>query len=132
MTTRVLLIADEGCASDGLPTPIAEAVDGADSVVVVAPIMGSRIETLTEDESLYDEADARAERLVSGLRDGGIDAEGQRSESGPLEAALGQLQHGGFDRVVLAMTADGHWREDDVAAQLRSSTDVTVTEVHVG
>jgi hypothetical protein len=131
--TRLLLIADDGFDTpDALPEGLHDAVADADHVHVVAPVIGSRLDTLTEDESIYEDARARAERIVQGVREHGTDADADHSESAPLETAIAELQAGDYDGVIVGVTGEGHWREEGLLEQLRERAEVPVHEVTLG
>lgn len=130
MPTRLLLIADDGFDTpDALPEGLHDAVADADHVHVVAPVIGSRLDTLTEDESIYEDAQARARRIVEGVREHGTDADGDHSESAPLETALAELKAADYDGVIVGVTGAGHWREEGLLEQLRERAEVPVHEV---
>lgn len=132
MPTRVLVIADDTFdTGDRVPTCI-EQLGTVDEVEVVAPIIASRTDTLLEDDDAYREAQERAERVAEAFRERGVEASSDFSEDGPLNTAVTRLQAGSFDGVVVAVTDDGHWREEGVLDELRDATTVPVTTVGAG
>lgn len=132
MTARILLIADDAFDDLGdLPSDLREVVGDADSVHVVAPTTGNRLATLTEDESIYEDAIARARRVAGVLEDAGVRATSDHSESAPLETAQAKLKAEEYDAVVVACTPDGHWREEGLLDDLRGSTEVPVHKVRL-
>lgn len=132
MSERILLIADDGFDGPAaLPDAVRDEVTHAAHVEVIAPTIGSRLDTLTEDESIYEDAVARAKRVVQALRDAGIDADGDHSESGPLAAAQARARTEEIDAIVVVTTGEGHWREEGLLEELRSSVDVPVRGVSV-
>ena len=129
MSTRILVIADDVFDSgDRVPTCI-DQVGSVDEVKVVAPIIASRTDTLLEDDDAYREAQARAARVADAFRERGVQATSDFSDDGPLNTAVTQLQAESFDGVVVAVTDDGHWREEGTLEQLREATTVPVTAV---
>lgn len=130
MADRLLLIADDSFdAVTELPDELCKLVSSSDHVRVVAPTTGSRLETLTEDEGIYEEARTRADRVARLVRGEGADVEAQTSESAPLESATAALSGGDYDAVVVITTSEGHWRENGLLEDLRSATDVPVHAV---
>lgn len=130
MSDRLLLIADECFDSlDALPDDLCQLVAGSDHVHVVAPTTGTRLETLTEDDAIYEDAIARANRVADLVREQGGTAEAHHSQSAPLETALAALRTGDHDAVAVITTGDDHWREDGLLDDLRDATDHQVHAV---
>lgn len=129
--TRLLLIADDAFDdARAVPTCVA-AMGDVDEVHVVAPVIASRLDVLTEDEGAYRDATARANRIAEALGERGISATSDRSTEDPFDTAVTTLQAGEYDGVVVATTGQGHWREEGAVDRLRETVDVPVTEVVV-
>lgn len=130
MADRLLLIADDSFDSvSSLPEELCSLVSQAEHVEVVAPTTGNRLDTLTEDQAIYDDAVARANRVADMVREQGGTAEAHHSESAPLETAQAALKSGAHDAVVVITTGDDHWREEGLLEELRASTDHPVHAV---
>ena len=130
MADRLLLIADDTFDDvTALPEELCRLVSTSDHVHVVAPTTGSRLDPLTEDEAIYEDAIARANRVAELVREQGGTADADHSESAPLETATASLRAGDYDAVVVVTTGDDHWREDGLLDQLRASTDRSVHAV---
>lgn len=132
MADRLLLIADDGFDDVAqLPEELCRLVSGSEHVHVVAPTTGSRLATLTEDEAIYEDAVARANRVAELVRAQGATVDADHSESAPLESATAALQAGDHDAVVVVTTGDDHWREEGLLDQLRAATDREIHAVSV-
>ena len=95
----------------------------------MAPLIASRLDVLTDDESAYREASERAARVAADLTERGIAASGERSVEDPFDTAVTRLDTGEYDGVVVAVTGEGHWREEGLLERLRDATDLPITEV---
>lgn len=131
MSKQVLVIADDAFDDPSLVPAAVEDVDDVGEVHVVAPVLASRLDTLTEDEAAYREAQDRSERIVAALRERGHTATGDHSTQDPLATALTELKARDVDLVIVAVTEAGHWREEGLLEQLRDATNVPVTDVTV-
>ena len=132
MPTRILVIADDTFDSgDRVPTCL-DQVGEVDEVHVVAPIIASPTDTFLEDDDAYRDAQARARRVADAFRERGVEADAGWSEDGPLNTAVTKLQADSYDGVVIAVTDEGHWREDGVLEELREATTVPVIAVGAG
>ena len=131
MSQQVLIIADDAFDEPEVVPAAVEELRDVDRVHVVAPVIASRLDTLTEDDDAHRDAQDRSRRIVADLEDRGFTATGDYSVEDPLSTAVTELQAGDFDRVVVAVTEQGHWREEGLLEQLRGATDVPVTGVSV-
>lgn len=132
MPTHLLVIADDSFDHpSAVPNVVEEVLGDSHRVTVVAPIIASRLDTLTDDEGAHQDAQDRSRRIVEELSERGYDAEGDYSTEGPYDTAITRLAAGDFDGVLVATTGEGHWREDGLLERLREATDVPVTAVAV-
>lgn len=130
MADRLLLIADDTLDElAALPEELRTRLRDSAYVHVLAPTTGSRLDTLTEDESIYRDAVDRADRVAALVGDEGVDVTADHSESAPLESATAALKAGAYDGVVVVTTAEGHWREEGLLQQLRAASGVPVHPV---
>ena len=130
MADRLLLIADDGFDDvTALPDDLCQLVSNSEHVHVVAPTTGGPLETLTEDDAIFDDAVARADRVAALVREQGPSADSDHSESAPLETATAKLKADDYDAVVVITTGEDHWREEGLLEKLRSLTDLQVHAV---
>ncbi len=128
---RILFVADD--TPDGpIPRWASTSLDEAKTVHVITPVLGTRIERATDSDEPTRRAAARLDDLMSGLGSSGADVTGEVINDPPFEAVKRMLLDNEYDRIILGMRAETHWKEDDLVAKLRQVTDVPVEEVTVG
>ncbi len=131
---RVLVVADETCASDTLGERLRDHAAGRDTeALVVAPALGSRLARWTGDEKAYVEATDRLAAAVQSLERGGVKATGHVGSHDPLQAADDGLREFQADEVVFVTRAedDANWLEEGVVDSARSRYAVPVSHIVV-
>ena len=130
---RILVVVDDvfdDPASD-VPTWAQQAIANAAEVHVIAPLMGSRLSVATDDQAMYHDSHARLTKVLDHTRSEGAQPIGEVVASGPLEAVTTFLLEHDIDRIVVGVTADGHWREKGLLAKLREQTTATISPLAV-
>jgi cell division protein FtsW (lipid II flippase) len=131
---RVLVVADETCASEALGNRLRDHAAGRDTeAFVVAPALGSRLARWTDDESAHADATHRLEAAVQALQRGGVRATGHVGSHDPLQAADEGLREFHADEVlfVTGAEAEANWLEEGVVDSARSRYAVPVTHIVV-
>ena len=67
--------------------------------------------------------------MLASLSSGGIEATGDVITDPPFEAVERMLLDNTYDRIVLGVRADTHWKEADLVDRIRETTDIPVSEV---
>jgi hypothetical protein len=131
---RVLVVADETCASETLGERLRDHAAGRETkAFVVAPALGSRLARWTGDEKAYAEATSRLEAAVQSLQRGGVEATGHVGSHDPLQAADDGLREFHADEVVFVTGAEdgGNWLEEGIVDSARSRYAVPVSHIVV-
>jgi hypothetical protein len=128
---RILFVADD--TPDGpIPRWASTSIDQAKTVHVITPVLGSRIERATDSDEPTRRAASRLNDLMSGLGFSGAEVTGEVITDPPFEAVKRMLLDHEYDRIIVGIRAETHWKEDDLIGKLRQVTDVPVEEVTVG
>jgi len=131
---RVLVIADEDCASETFGQRLRDHAAGRKTeAFVVAPALGSRLARWTGDEKAYADATERLEATVQVLERSGLKAAGHVGPHDPLQAADDGLREFHADEVLFVTGADdqANWLEEGVVDTARSRYAVPVTHIVV-
>lgn len=133
---RVLVIANETCASRGVVDEVRYRAGEGGEVVVVAPALArSRLEHwLTADlERRQEEAGRRLDASVRALSDAGLNARGQLGDADPLQALDDALRVYEPDEVVISTHphARSNWLERRVVQRARERYALPITHVVV-
>jgi hypothetical protein len=133
---RALVVANETVAGDELRERLlGELSDGTGKVFVVAPALaGSALKHYMGDvDEAIEPAGERLRRTVEGLRDAGIDAEGEVGDSDPMVAIGDEIQKFHPDQVLVVAhrDEDGAFAEQGLLEQLERDLDLPVTELVV-
>lgn len=128
---RVLIVVDEViCDADSHPHELVSLITGASDVLIVAPCMASRLESLCSDvDSARLEADERLDIVLEYLRDSGLRPQGEIGDEDPLQAIDDALAEFAADSLVLALHAreEENWREHALLERLRRRFSLPVT-----
>jgi hypothetical protein len=134
---RVLIVVDAAAtpASLGralLKLPEAAAGQPAEALAV-APVLSSRLDRLTGDETAYDDASTRLHQVVTALDGLGIPARGHIASHDPLVAIEEGLREFPADWIVFVTGPDdqSNWLESGVLASTTDRTDVPVSHIVV-
>jgi hypothetical protein len=114
---RILVVADDpGTASWFVDEVRSRAGALPLSVFIMAPTLGSRLGRLAEDQAVFDDASERLTGTVDGLREAGIQVDGEVSESDPLQAADDGLRQFPADEIIFVTQPEGqaNWLEQGV------------------
>ncbi|HUK94214.1 MAG TPA: hypothetical protein VLU96_04080 [Gaiellaceae bacterium] len=131
---RVLVIADESCASETFGQRLRDHAAGRTTeAFVVAPALGSRLARWTSDEKAYAQATERLEATVRLLDRSGLRAAGHVGSHDPLQAADDGLREFHADEVLFVTGADdqANWLEEGVVDEARTRYAVPVTHIVV-
>ena len=133
---RILVIANETCASRGVVDEVRYRAGEGGEVVVVAPALArSRLEHwLTADlERRQEEASRRLEASVRALSDAGLNARGQLGDADPLQALDDALRVYEPDEVVISTHPHtrSNWLERRVVQRARERYALPITHVVV-
>lgn len=125
---RVLIVLDDtfDAPSVDLPQWARTAVQNAADVHVIAPYIGSRLSVLGDDDEPRRQAARRLDLATEHMESLGVHPPGSVSDDSPFEAITTHLLDHEVERIVVAVTADGHWREKGLMEKLRSTTDALV------
>jgi hypothetical protein len=130
---RVLVITNEVVADPaGVPDVIQEQVREADEVLVVAPVLTSRLHSWVSDiDAEFQEADERQMKLVSGIGSSGPMISGQVGDEDPLQAVADALVSFPADALILGVhvSDNANWRERRFSEKARERFGLPVTEV---
>jgi len=130
---RILVVVDDvfDDPSAQVPEWAQRAIVNAAEVHVIAPLMGSRLSAVTDDQAMYDHAHQRLARVLEHMRSTGATPSGAVVDAGPLAAIHTFLLDHDIDRIVVGVTADGHWREKGLLDKLREQTTASVSALIV-
>lgn len=126
--SSVLFVADDTIESE-LSGWVARVLGDADAVHVICPVLGTRIERATDSDEPMVRSAARLDEVLAALVGVGIDATGEVITDPPFEAVERMLLDHIYDRIVLGVREDSHWKEADLLDKLREITDVPISEV---
>ncbi len=130
---RVLIVLDDSFDAPGVDVPqwARVAVQDAGEVHVIAPYIGSRLSVATDDDEPRHRASRRLKATMDHLTSVGIHPAGSVSDYSPLDAVTSYLLEHEVDRIVLAVTADGNWREKGLIDKVRNTTNAVVQALPV-
>jgi hypothetical protein len=133
---RILVVANETLGGERLRSCIREKVEGADraSILVVAPALNSPVRQWASDEDpARRQAQQRLDESLAGLREAGIEAQGEIGDSEPLQAIEDALRTFGADELIISTHPEGrsHWLERGLVESARRRFEVPITHVVV-
>ena len=130
---RVLIVLDDtfDAPSVDLPEWARAAAQNAADLHVIAPYIGSRLSVATADDEPRRQAARRLAIATEHMKSLGVHPVGSVSADSPFEAITTYLLDHEVDRIVLAVTADGHWREKGLIEKVRGATNALVQELPV-
>ncbi|MCY7298642.1 MAG: hypothetical protein LH616_05455 [Ilumatobacteraceae bacterium] len=130
---RILVVVDDvfDDPSADVPRWAQQAIVNAAEVHVIAPLMGSRLSVATDDQAMYDHAHQRLTKILDYMRAEGAAPTGGVVAASPLAAIETFLLDHDVDRIVVGVTAYGHWLEKDLLDKLREITSTTVSPLTV-
>ena len=133
---RILVIANETCASRGVVDEVRYRAGAGGEVVVVAPALArSRLEhwLASDVERRQEEAAARLDESLRAFADAGLNARGHLGDADPLQALDDALRVFDPDEVVISThpPARSNWLERQVVRRARERYEMPITHVVV-
>lgn len=131
---RLLVIANETIAGEGLHNQIREMVGEGGRVIIVAPALSSRLQYVLSDvDEPRVHARERLDASIAALRASGIDAEGEVGDVNPVRAFEDSVAIFDPDAVLVSTHPEGrsHWLERGEVEKIRQKTDLPVEHVVV-
>ncbi|MBJ7458537.1 MAG: hypothetical protein JHD02_05045 [Thermoleophilaceae bacterium] len=131
---RLLVIANETIAGEGLHDHIRELTADGGRVIIIAPALSSRLKYVFSDiDEPRAQAQARLDASFALLHESGIDAEGDVGDANPVRAFEDAVAVYEPDGVLVSTHPEGrsNWIEKGVVEKLRSKTDLPVEHVVV-
>jgi hypothetical protein len=133
---RILVIANETCASRGVVDEVRyRAGEGAEVVVVAPALARSRLEhwLASDVERRQEEAAARLEESLRAFADAGLNARGLLGDADPLQALDDALRVFEPDEVVISThpPSRSNWLERQVVRRARERYEMPITHVVV-
>ena len=126
--SSVLFVADETIDHE-LSGWVSRVLGDADRVHIIAPVLGTRIERATDSDEPRVRASARLDEVLAAFVDADIEATGEVITDPPFEAVKRMLLDNTYDRIVLGVREDTHWKEADLVDRIREETGIPVSEV---
>lgn len=133
-TWRILVIANETVAGGELKKALMQRAKLRPELMVVAPVLASRVHTLTTDiDHELREAQARLDKTLEWASAQGLKARGEVGNTSPQAAMEDALRRFGADEVIISTHPPGksNWLESGLVERARSELDVPVTHVVV-
>ena len=128
--SRLLVVADEHCASPALWQEIYARLDGAVAVQLVVPVRVSHLHYLTNDEREESrDTNDRARLAIELLRQQGVSVSGGVGSDDPLEAMTDALGLFPATRVLFTTSTDSYWMEQGLLAEARALTQLRIDHV---
>jgi hypothetical protein len=131
---RVLVVVDDGATSPVFRNRLVESAGGRPAkAFVVAPSLASGLDRWTGDQAAYDNAAAKLDATLQGLKALGVDAAGRIGSHDPLQATIDGLREFPADEVIVAThdTGEEIRLEADFVDSVRGLTSAPVTHVVV-
>ena len=118
---RLLVLADARCTGERLCDTVAARLAGrTPEVLVVAPVLAGPLHYLADDEGAEgDEAQARLDAVLAGLRARGLHAEGRVGVDDPLQSLGDALASFPAGEALVVTSTGGHWLEDELFERAR-------------
>ena len=131
---RILFVANEACGNPALCSEVRAHAECAADVLVVAPVLSSRLHRWTSDDA-EDRALAK-ERLdasIGCLRKHGLRAHGTLGDGDPVQAIVDALYDFPADEIVICLEEPerAHWHRQGVIERARERFGLSVSEIAV-
>jgi GABA permease len=133
-TWRILVVANETVVGDELKKAIMQRAKLNPELMVVAPVLASRVHTLTTDiDRELREAQGRLDKTLAWASAQGLKARGEVGNTSPQAAMEDALRRFGADEVIISTHPPGksNWLESGLVERAREELEVTVTHVVV-
>lgn len=131
---RILVVANETVVGEELKHAIKQRAKLDPELIVIAPVLASRVHTLTTDiDRELREAQIRLDSTLEWAAEQGFHAHGEVGNTSPLAAIEDGLRRFGADEVIVSTHPEGRsgWLEDGLVDRVREELDVPVTHVVV-
>ena len=131
---RILVVANETGVGEALKHAIMQRAKLRPELTVVAPVLASRVHTLTTDiDRELREAQSRLDKTLAWAAEQGLKARGEVGNTSPLAAVEDGLRRIGADEVIISTHPPGksNWLESGLVERVRAELDVPVTHVVV-
>jgi hypothetical protein len=132
---RILVVANEALESGELVAAICSRTGEAGEVLVVVPVLDSRLRTWTSAHDVaLTSASSRLSAILSRLRAEGVQATGQLGEGDPVRAVEDALRGFSASEVILAAPATGRsaWLDHGFREAIEARFALPLTHVVVG
>lgn len=132
-STRLLIVTGAAAAGDGeLPPLVRSLVQAASEILVVTPVLPSRLAWLASDtDRVRSEADERLQTVLAQVETmaPGADAGGEVGDETPLSAFVDAVRRFGPDHIVIALRAADHsaWQERHLTERVLDAFHLPVT-----
>ncbi|MEO6123527.1 MAG: hypothetical protein ABIR32_07425, partial [Ilumatobacteraceae bacterium] len=117
--SSVLFVADDTIDTE-LSGWLARVLGDARTVYIITPVLGTRIERATDSDEPAVRSGKRLELVLAAFEAADIEATGEVITDPPFEAVKRMLLDHTYDRIVLGVRADTHWKEADLADRIRA------------
>lgn len=109
----------------------AEFTDTAQSVHIIAPLLGSRVEWATDADAPASDALDRLRQVLAHAEAAGVEATGEVTRDSPLDAVRTKLLDQTYDRIIVGVREDINWQEKDIVSRIQALTNIPVDAVVV-
>ena len=131
MKKRLLIAAGESASGpDQLPPGVRELIDGADEILVVTPILPTRVEWLSSaTDDRREQADERLRTVLGHLEEIGAAPQGQVGADDPLLAIEDAIHSFNPDHLLIALRPqdEAGWQEARLLEQVKDRFDLPMT-----
>jgi len=131
---RILFVAHQACGNPALCAEVRKHAEGAADVLVLAPVLGSRLHRWTSDDA-EDRAHAeeRLEESIGCLRKHGLRAHGTLGDADPVQAVADALHQFPAEEIVICLEEpeQAYWLHKGVVERTTKRFTVPVTEIAV-
>ena len=136
-SARLLIVSGAEAASvDELPTAVRELIDNASEVLVVAPVLTSRLHLWTNDtDRAREEADERLGEILSHVAASGSDQQvaGVVGDDIPILAFDDAVRTFSPDHILIGLRSDMHasWQERGLVDEVKERFHLPVTIIEI-
>jgi len=127
---RTLVILDGGTGTTSLGGHVRQAAGERPArVLVIAPTLSSRLDWLTGEQTVYDDAAAQLDAALTSLAAAGIEADGRTGAHEPMQAVADSLREFPADAIIVVTPPErsGEAKWDELSESLRQRTGLPVT-----
>ena len=132
---RILFVAHQVCGNPNLCAEVRAHAEGAAEVLVVAPVLGSRLHRWVSDDA-EDRALSRdrLETSIRCLRKHGLRARGTLGDADPVQAIADAMYDFPAEEIVICLeeSEQAHWLHTGIIGRARKRFAVPIAEIAVG